>query len=97
VPAEDWALFHPFVASAEGDFDAAAKGFSEWRSQVAQRYAPPAPDPDPDPAPPTLGTDPAATVPPVEKKYTGADGLDNALEDFFAENRAGAPPVVGSV
>lgn len=95
VPPEDWDLFHPFVASANGDFDAAAKGFGQWRAQVQERYAPPAVEPDPaDPAPPTLGTDSAQTTPPVAKQYTN---IDDAIEDFFAESRPAAPPVVGSV
>lgn len=95
VPAEDWDLFHPFVASAEGDFDAAAAGFAQWRSQVESRYKPaeepPAPDPD---APATLGDVTTPPAPPIQKDYKN---IDDAIEDFFSETRPAAPPVVGSV
>lgn len=95
VPAEDWELFHPFVASASGDFDAAAQGFNAWRGQVEQRYKPAEPPPPPDPAAPAVvGDTPTPPAPPVQRDYRN---IDDAVDDFFNEQRAAAPPVVGSV
>jgi hypothetical protein len=94
IPAEDWELFHPFVASAEGDFDAAAAGFNQWRAQVESRYKPADPDPEPDPEAPVTLDSTTPPAPPVAKDYKN---IDDAIEDWFAEERPQAPPVVGSV
>lgn len=107
-PDVDTSLLHPFIAAAEGNFDAGVEQYrafaGEWAlkhpdssaAAVGEALTTPV---DPALPPPVLGSDPSTTggapvVPPVEQpKQT----LDEAINDFMAENRANAaPPVVGS-
>jgi len=86
-------LFANFVAGSGGNFETA---IAAWKhEQMPARLAATLPEaPAPTPAPTALagGAAPAGT-PPVEKKYAS---IDAALDDFFAEQRAGeAPPVMG--
>lgn len=86
-------LFHPFVLAAQGDFDLAYQGYVQWLGQAKAQFAA-QPEAEADPPPNTLASDTAgSTEPPTTKKYTS---IDEALTDFFAEQRAAAPPVVGS-
>lgn len=86
-------LFHPFVAAAEGDFDAAYEQYREWDQQAQQTYGIQVPDPNAVTPPPALGSESAAApAPPIERKY---ESLDDALDAWFDERKS-APPVVGS-
>lgn len=85
-------LFHPFVAAAEGNFDAAYELYDSWTQQWNAAHAPA--DPAAPEAPNVMGSDTATTTaPPVEAKK---QSLDAAINDFMAENRSNreAPPVV---
>lgn len=103
-PEVDADLFHPFVVSAQGDFDAAYQGYRQWLDSAKSKLgvsgdqqvdAQAVADAVTQGAPPVLGSDSQApTAPPTQKNYTS---IDDALEDFFAEQRGTAPPVVGSV
>lgn len=90
-------LFHPFVHAAEGDFDVAYAGYSEFLTKWKAENGVVADDPaeaEVETAPPALGSDTGgATAPPLTKP---GQSLDEALDDFMNEQRA-APPVVGSV
>lgn len=86
-------LLHPFVSAAEGKFDEAVQLYRNWMAQAAPA-APQAPTPQ---APAVLGSDTtaaAASTTPVEPKR---QTLDEALNEFMAEQRASrdAPPVIG--
>lgn len=91
--------FHPFVAAADGDFQAAYAGYKEWYGEVKQSFVPSNEtegQTETDTPPATLGGEVRAPVtPPTEKKYTS---IDEALDDFIAEVKSGtAPTTVGSV
>lgn len=88
-------LMHPFVQAAEGDFERAYEGYSQYYEQFRSQFAP-SQEPATPPGPPaTLGSDTnSTTAPPTQKSYTS---IDAALDDFFDEQRASAPPVVGGV
>ena len=79
-------LFHPFVSAADGDFDQAVEGFRNFlgraQGEETEEGAPP-------PAALDSGSQ-APSVPPTEKDY---DNLDDALDDFFEEQKP-APPTV---
>lgn len=91
-------LFHPFVAGAHGDLEAAYAGYQKFVSDWKEKFgtAPElTPDEVPDP-PTTLGgsSAPAVTAPPTEPK---AQSLHDAIDDFFTTSRSSAPPTVGGV
>jgi hypothetical protein len=80
----------PFVVTAEGDWDTAVKEYEKWYSRFKPREVSPEDVPDPPEAPQVLGD--APTPPPTEKKYAN---MDEALDDWFAEERAKtAPPTL---
>lgn len=93
----DKALFHTFVAAAEGDLSVARQGYLAWAAKWQERYGEmPTVTEDDVPNPPvTLGSaaTQGGTTPPIQKKYAS---IDDALDDFFAEQKA-APTVIGSV
>jgi hypothetical protein len=89
-PDVDPELFHPFVASAEGDFEKAYTLYSNWLQQYTTKHnlLPATPVP-----PPVMGSDASAgSAPPVAPK---GQTLDEAINDFMRESRANreAPPV----
>lgn len=87
-------LFHPFVVSAEGDMQAAYDAYKAWYGQAASVFNPQTETQEAPQAPPVIGSDTQApAAPPTQPSYSS---LDDALDDFFAEQKA-APPVVGSV
>lgn len=100
---EKW--FAPFVVTAEGDMDLAYEGYKAWiddaqpqagkEGDVDAAAAEAAENVDPNAeAPPTIGSDSQGTsTPPTEKNY---ETLDDAMDDFFAENRGGPAPPVGA-
>ena len=90
-PELDVDLFHPFVLAAEGDFDRAYEGYSKWMEQAKERFGIQVPETVGEP-PPAMDSTTAspATTPPVEKSY---ESLDDAMDDFFAEQKT-APPTV---
>lgn len=87
-------LYHMCVNQEGGDFD---KALALYRATAAP-FGAPAPAAVPDPAaPPAIGSDAGGANPsaaPTEKKY---GSLDEAINDFMAEQRAAkqAPPVMG--
>lgn len=90
-------LFHPFVAAADGDFRLAAENYNEWFKRGAEQFGIKVPDPNevPDPdvtPPPTINPKAGGNVsaPPTQ---TQGQSLDDALDEFFAENPS-APPTV---
>lgn len=90
-------LFHPFVHAAEGDFEVAYVGYKQfledWKTENGGATEDPSED-EVDTAPPALGASTAAgTTPPLQAKH---QSIDEALDDFMAEQRSTAPPV-GSV
>lgn len=87
-------LFHPFVAGAGGDLDAAYDAYQEYVAQFKAAFgAAPTPE-DGAPTPPPVLGDATPPAPPTEKVY---GSIADAVEDVFAEMRATAPPTVGSV
>lgn len=95
-PDVDGDLLDPFVAAAEGDFDAAVQGYKSYYAKVVEKVGGQLAQPADETAtpPPALGSDTAArTAPPVQKSYAN---FDEALDDFFSE-RGAAPPTVGGV
>lgn len=90
-------LFHPFVVSTNGDFDAALEGYRSFVKEAKEKFGL-SPDQIPDSIepPPTLGSDSqTTTAPPTQKKY---ESIDEALDDTLAEIRANkAPATVGVV
>jgi hypothetical protein len=93
-PDLDRDLLHPFVVAADGDIQAAYERYRHWYDGVKSKFVP-AEEPVEAEAPAVIGSDvqtPAA--PPTQKTYSS---LDDALDDFFAEERGSAPPVVGAV
>lgn len=97
-PELDEELFHPFVVAADGDIQTAYRGYKQWSDRVKSTYAPAEEGAELDvsaAAPPVIGSDvQAPTAPPVQKTY---ESFDDAMDDFLADVRGGAPPVVGSV
>lgn len=87
-------LYHMCVNQEGGDFD---KALELYRATAAP-FGAPAPIIPPAPgAPPAIGSDAGGANPsaaPTEKKYAS---LDEAMDDFMAEQRAArqAPPVLG--
>lgn len=88
------AWFHPFVVTAEGDFDAALTGYKQWLADAGVQTPASTQVTEPTvPAPAVIGSDVTpGTPPPVQKTY---GSLDEAFEDYFAEQRAAAPAPVG--
>lgn len=95
-------LFHPFVAGANGDLEAAYEGYKQWLAESKAVIAPEEtetlnPDEVPDLPPPTTigkGEAGATTAPPVQPRYSS---LNDAIDDVFNDMKAAAPPTVGSV
>lgn len=91
-PQVDGDAIAPFVVSAEGDWDLALKEYLKWYESMEAKFKPQqevTPEQVPD-APQTLGGGPS--TPPIKKEYKS---IDDALDDFFAEEAAKqAPPVV---
>lgn len=89
-------LFDPFVASAEGNLEAALEGYTAWATAAQAEFGPPPPEGEaPAPAPPALtGETGGVSTPPTEKDY--GRNIDAAVDDFFNEQKASAPPVVGT-
>jgi len=86
-------LFHPFVAGAGGDLDAAYAAYQEYYDKFKSVFTgTPSVTPAEVPAPPTLGTAPASG--PTQKQYSS---VSDAVNDMFAEMSAGPPPTVGAV
>jgi hypothetical protein len=87
-------LIHPFMASAP-DPETAYAGYQTFKAQFAATHGATPADPVDAPAPPAvLGSEgTVAATPPVAKDYKN---IDEAMDDWFAERRAAAPPVVGS-
>lgn len=88
-------LFHPFVAAADGDFDAAWNGYLAFEEQARKRFGIEVPNPED--IPPTVidgETRDASATPPVEKDYEGDIGA--AIDDFMLDQQT-APPTVGGV
>lgn len=86
-------LYHMCVNQEGGDFD---KALELYRATVSPFTQAPAADPAPS-APPVLGSEAGGANPsaaPTETKYAS---LDDAINDFMAEQRAAkqAPPVLG--
>jgi hypothetical protein len=100
-PEVDTDLFHPFVAAANGDFNQAVELYNTWLVNYGEKYgsaAIPVPAATAPPAPAVLGSDTGtaqtSTTPVEARKQT----LDEALNDFMAEQRANrAAPPVGTV
>lgn len=82
----DPALFDPFLAAHDGDFEKAAAHYEQFQG----RFKPA--DPNPDPAPATLPG--SAPTPATTEDFGGS--FDAAWESFAAEQRAlkPAPPTV---
>jgi hypothetical protein len=88
-------LLHPFIVSADGDFDAGVELYREWESKRSAQDIPNLTADDIPNPPQTLGSEGAAgaTTPPVEVKH---QSLDSAIDAFLDEQRH-PPQVVGSV
>lgn len=81
---------HPFVVSSEGDMLTAAQGYKSYRDAIGGTPTTPAVE-----APPVLGSDAVGgTPPPIAEKF---ESLDDAMNAFFAEQKAGAPSPVGTI
>lgn len=95
-PTVDETLIAPFIVAADGDVEAGYKGFQAWRESMGEKLGVPKVDPDAVPdSPAVLGSEATSpSAPPVQKQYAS---LDEAMDDFLAEQRAGAPAPVGSV
>lgn len=84
-PEIDKDLFHPFVVTAEGDFDKAVASYNVWAKKAGLVKKE-----DPDPPPPVPGETPG--VPATVKQ---GQSLDAAVDEFFADvNKVPAPPTV---
>lgn len=89
---DEWAdVVHPMIVSAEGNIEAAATALEQ--KLIAQGVIAAEPTPEV-PKPPAIG-EPTPVPVPTAKDYGGDIGA--AIDDFVAEQRAAAPPVVGSV
>lgn len=95
-PSIDETLIAPFIVAADGDVEAGYKGFQAWRDTMGEKLGVPKVDPNEVPdSPAVLGSETTSpSAPPVQKQYAS---LDEAMDDFLAEQRAGAPAPVGSV
>lgn len=90
-------LFHPFVVSADGDFDKAWDAYAAFQSQAKETFGIKVPEVGEDgkPIPPTAidsQTRDASATPPQEVKY---GSLDEAMDAFFDEQKT-PPPTVGA-
>jgi hypothetical protein len=90
--------FHPFVISADGNFDAAYEGFTKWLDEARQTFGLTGQEPSTDgqtTPPPTIDsrTRDASAAPPTVK--TGQT-LDDAMDEMFNELKS-PPPTVGGV
>lgn len=91
----DGKLLDPFVAAAEGDWNLAAQAYRAFRDSWAETHGSSEEQPPADPPPAVIGAEAASTTaPPVQHKYPS---FDAALDAFFDEQRASAPPTVGAV
>lgn len=84
-------LFHPFVAGAEGNFDAALEAYKAFEARAAQTFGGEQPAAEP---PPTTLTEASSPAPPVAPKYAS---IDDAMDAMFAEAKAAPPAPVGVV
>ena len=83
------------MLTAQGNPEQAIESYKNWYTDA---FGDPTAEPASPTPPTTIDGEGAAAGTPTEKKYTGPDGLDNAIDDFFAEQRASSePPAVGSV
>lgn len=88
-------LIAPFVAAADGDFDAAVASYKSWLEDSRKELVGHVDEPPAEIAPPTISGDTHAApgaAPPQEEHY---ESLDDALDAFFAEQKT-APPAVGN-
>lgn len=90
----DEELFHPFVAAADGDIDTAGELYKNWYDNAKSKFGLNVPDDlevdDPPPVHNPKRDAAGASTPPQVKEYTS---IDEAIDDFFAENKT-PPPVV---
>jgi hypothetical protein len=83
-------LFHPFVAAADGDMDAAVQGYSKFVETAKTEYGA---APAGEAAPPVVdSTTQTGSEPPTTQKQT----LDQAIDSFLEEQKS-PPTTVGSV
>lgn len=96
IPVVD-RLMHTFVSMADGDFDRAYEGYKQFYGEFKTSVNGEDPVVEGEQrvtAPATLGSaNSTVTTPPIEKTYSS---LDDALDDFFSEQRPSAPPTVGA-
>lgn len=87
-------IFHPFVLTAQGDFDAAAEAFLSWRDTAKSEFGINIPNADDVDAPPVINSDTknASGKPPQTEEY---ESLDDAMDAFFKEQDS-PPPTVGT-
>lgn len=98
-------LIAPFVVASDGDLRTAYQGYKkfvgEWQQAFGQTpdaadqvTAAAAAESQEQQPPPVLGSDSTgSTTPPTQRKYTS---IDDALDDFFDEQKSPAPPAVGT-
>lgn len=93
-PVLDVDLFHPFVVAAEGDFDAAAEAYIKFLGQAKEQFGIKVPDTPTDSPPQVVNSETrdAGPTPPQSKE---GQSLDEALDEFFNEQKA-PPPTVGA-
>lgn len=85
-------LFHPFVASAGGDLEAAYAQYENYYDRFKSMFGEPKLSDEVPVPPPTLGSAPASA--PTQKQYTSTRA---AIDDMFADMAAGPPPTIGAV
>lgn len=86
-------LLNPFVIAAEGDFDVAVASYAQFVNNAREKFGLSVGDLSDVNVPPVIDSDATGTsTPPQQKQY---ESLDDAMDDFFAEQNA-PPPVVGS-
>lgn len=84
-------LFYPFVSAADGDTEEAVKAYREFATKAKETFDIPDDIKLSNEPPPVVGDgkDGSGTAPPVKEKMT----LDEAMDEFLAEQRGSAPPV----
>ncbi len=96
-PVLDIDVFHPFVVSAGGDFEAAFQGYLNWSEKAGVQSTPSEEEAEAHTeAPPAIDSTTRAApgaVPPQEKQF---GSLDEAMDSFFDEQQS-PPPTVGEV
>lgn len=93
-PNLDVDLFHPFVVAANGDFDDAAEAYIKWIGQAKEQFGVQIPEGEVEVPPTAINSETrdSSVTPPQSKE---GQTLDEALDDFFAEQKS-PPPTVGS-